>query len=78
MPGRKNYENAVRALCAEVEAATGQSPLEYISRPGGGEPPRYVFLMRTCLGGREALEYAQGLAEAARLVAAFKKESQDA
>lgn len=78
MPGRRNYEKAVRRACAEIKQLTGDSPLEYISRPGGGEPPRYVFLTKTCLGGPEALHYVEGLVEAAHLVVAERRGDFDA
>lgn len=61
MPGRRNYEAAVRQAVKLYEEKTGTDLLQYISRPGGGEPPRYEFLWKTCLGGREALNYVQTL-----------------
>lgn len=61
MPGRRNYEAAVRRAVELYEEKTGTGLLQYISRPGGGEPPKYVFLWKTCLGGREALDYVQTL-----------------
>lgn len=64
MPGRRNYETAVRRALDEYRERTGQVILEYISRPGAGEAPRYVFQARTCLGGPEALSYVEGLLEA--------------
>jgi hypothetical protein len=63
MPGRRNYEAAVRRAVDEIETLTGNCVLMYITRPGDGEAPRYVFVDRTCFGGREALDYAQGLLE---------------
>lgn len=68
MPGRRNYEKAVRELDAELTEATGAGALLYIERPGGGEPPRYVFESKTCLGGPEALAYMEGLVAALREV----------
>ena len=64
MPGRRNYEAAVRAAVKLYEERTGTDLLQYISRPGGGDAPQYVFLWKTCLGGREALDYVQTLLSA--------------
>jgi len=62
MPGRTNYYNRVRVLCDRYQELTGTDPLEYVSRPGGGEPPHYVFHDgHVALGGREAWLYAEGL-----------------
>lgn len=63
MPGRKDYESAVRRAVDLYEEKTGTDVLQYIERTGLGEPPKYVFLWKTCLGGPEALRYVEGLLE---------------
>ena len=49
------------AVQAYVQLTGEESPLEYITRPGGGEAARYVFQEKTCLGAAEALAYVNSL-----------------
>lgn len=62
MPGRTNYTKRIDRLRAEFKQARGYDPLEYVSRPGNGDPPRYVFSDgEVKLGGPEAWAYLEGL-----------------
>lgn len=67
MPGRKDYHQRVQDLRGRYKTATGVDPLEYVSRPGAGEAPRYVFMDGTVkLGGPDAWAYMEGLMSGVR------------
>ena len=58
----RSNEQMVREAVGDYTTLTGrESPLQYISRPGGGEAARYVFQEKTCLGAAEALAYVNSL-----------------
>lgn len=60
---RVDYVAMTVRLRDRIKASTGEDPVEYISRPGGGDPPRWHFT-DGCIarGGHAAEMYLRGLA----------------
>lgn len=60
---RVDYVAATVRLRDRIKEATGTDPVDYISRPGGGDPPRWHFVDGfMARGGHAAESYLRGLA----------------
>lgn len=60
---RVDYVAATVRMRDKIKDATGIDPVQYISRPGGGEPPRWHFVDGyMARGGHAAEAYLRGWA----------------
>lgn len=63
----QRYDGRIEALRRRITEQIGRDPLLQVSRPGGGDRPRYEFTDGyIALGGAEALMYLAGMAAGLR------------
>ena len=60
---RVDYVAATMRLRDQIKVVTGEDPVEYVSRPGGGDPPVWHFADGyAARGGHAAESYLRGWA----------------
>ena len=62
MAGMSNYVAQTMALRDQIQMMGVRDPVAHIERPGGGDPPRWVFVDgHVARGGAEATAYLRGM-----------------
>ena len=75
MPG-VNYTTTTMGLRAQVRDLTGGDPVDYIARPGGGDPPKWHFVGGyVARGGHAAEAYLRGVLAGIAAMEGFHVES---